>query len=138
MARTQRLASIDDRRLDVFSRLTNHQLRNRLDEKNAVLVAESRTVVEVALECGVEPLAFLVEVAGRPFAPSCLCRCRHGRAAAQGGTKQGNHCPSHSLFSFSFASNRATPCRIDSKPKSSGQRRLKGMKKASATSSIAA
>ena len=61
MARTQRLASIDDRRLDVFSRLTNHQLRNRLDEKNAVLVAESRTVVEVALECGVEPLAFLVD-----------------------------------------------------------------------------
>lgn len=61
MARIVRVAALADDRLDVFARLTEHQLRNRLDAERGVLVAESRTVVEVALDSGAEPLAFLVD-----------------------------------------------------------------------------
>lgn len=74
MARIVRLASLDDERLDAFARLTEHQLRNRLDAERGMLVAESRTVVEVALECGVEPLAFLVDERDLPASEDVLAR----------------------------------------------------------------
>ena len=61
MARTIRVSDLGDERLRVFSRLTNKQLRGSLVEEDGVLVAESRMVVEVALDEGVEPLAFLVD-----------------------------------------------------------------------------
>lgn len=57
----ERLSSLDDHRLDVFSRLTEHQLRNRLDPARGVFIAESRLVVEVALGEGVVPISFLVD-----------------------------------------------------------------------------
>lgn len=57
----ERLAALDDPRLDVFARLTEHQLRNKLDPARGVLIAESRLVVEVALDAGVGPLSFLVD-----------------------------------------------------------------------------
>ena len=37
----ERLSSLDDHRLDVFSRLTEHQLRNRLDPARGVFIAEA-------------------------------------------------------------------------------------------------
>ena len=61
MATIERLDTLDDERLDVFARLTEHQLRNRLDAEHGVVVAESRLVVEVALGEGAEPLSFLVD-----------------------------------------------------------------------------
>lgn len=61
MARLVKLDAIEDERLDVFARLTEHQLKNALDVERGVMVAESRLVVEVALDCGAEPLAFLVD-----------------------------------------------------------------------------
>ena len=61
MARIVRLTSLSDNRLDVFARLTNNQMRGGLASEGGVLVAESRMVVEVALDEGVEPLAFLVD-----------------------------------------------------------------------------
>lgn len=61
MARLVRVADLGDERLDVFARLTNNQLREGLETGSATLVAESRTVVEVALDSGVEPRAFLVD-----------------------------------------------------------------------------
>ena len=61
MATMVRASSLDDERLDVFARLTNNQLRDRLDASGGILVAESRTVVEVALDEGLEPLAILVD-----------------------------------------------------------------------------
>lgn len=61
MATTVRLDTLDDERLDVYARLTEHQLRNRLDPARAVLIAESRLVVSVALSAGVEPLSFLLD-----------------------------------------------------------------------------
>lgn len=61
MARVVRLSDLSDARLDVFARLTNNQMRGDLVSDGGVLVAESRMVVEVALEEGVEPIAFLVD-----------------------------------------------------------------------------
>ena len=61
MARTVRLESLDDSRLDAYARLTEHQLRSRLEPERAILVAESRNVIDVALAQGLEPLSFLVD-----------------------------------------------------------------------------
>ena len=61
MARTVRLESLDDPRLDAYARLTEHQLRSRLEPERAMLVAESRNVIDVALTQGLEPLSFLVD-----------------------------------------------------------------------------
>ncbi len=58
-----RLKSFDCSELDVYARLTDNQLRNRLDPERAVLIAESHLVVEVALAQGVEPLSFLADEA---------------------------------------------------------------------------
>lgn len=61
MASATRLTSLDDPHLDVFARLTDHQLRARVEAARGVLVAETRLVVEVALDRGVRPLSYLVD-----------------------------------------------------------------------------
>lgn len=47
--------------LEMFSRLTEAQLRNRLEPGRGVFIAESPKVIKVAIEAGCEPLAFLCE-----------------------------------------------------------------------------
>ncbi len=47
--------------LDVFARLTEAQLRNRLEPEKGVFIAESPKVIRVALEAGCAPVAFLME-----------------------------------------------------------------------------
>ena len=47
--------------LDVFLRLTEAQLRNRLEQEKGVFIAESPKVITRALDAGVEPLALLME-----------------------------------------------------------------------------
>ena len=47
--------------LDVFSRLTGAQLRNKLEPDKGIFIAESPTVIEVALNSGCEPLSLLTE-----------------------------------------------------------------------------
>jgi len=47
--------------LDVFARLTEAQLRNRLEPEKGVFIAESPKVIDIALRCGYEPLSFLME-----------------------------------------------------------------------------
>lgn len=61
MAEVVRLESLDDPRLDAYARLTEHQLRSRLEPERAMLVAESRNVIDVALSQGMEALSFLVD-----------------------------------------------------------------------------
>lgn len=55
-----RLCDISDDRLNVFTSLTNHQLRNALDPKKGIVVVESEIAIRVALEQGLEPLSFLL------------------------------------------------------------------------------
>ena len=47
--------------LDVFARLTEAQLRNRLEPEKGVFIAESPKVIGRALDAGYEPLSVLVE-----------------------------------------------------------------------------
>ena len=53
------LDSADDGRLDMYARLTDNQLRNRLDPTRGVMICESHFVIETALSAGCEPLSFL-------------------------------------------------------------------------------
>lgn len=55
------VATAADPRLDVYCRLTDAQMRNRLEPGRGVLVAESEKVVRVALASGLVPLSLLVE-----------------------------------------------------------------------------
>ncbi len=50
-----------DPRIDVYARLTEHQLRNVLEPERAVMIAESRFVIETAVELGMEPLSLLLD-----------------------------------------------------------------------------
>ena len=48
--------------LDVFVRLTGAQLRNKVEPEKGIFIAESATVIEVALNAGCEPIALLTDV----------------------------------------------------------------------------
>ena len=47
--------------LDVFARLTEGQLRNRLEAEKGVFVAESPKVIQRALDAGYQPISLLME-----------------------------------------------------------------------------
>lgn len=47
--------------LDVFVRLTGAQLRNRLETEKGIFIAESPTVIDVALKSGCEPISLLTD-----------------------------------------------------------------------------
>ena len=62
--------------LDVYARLTEAQLRNRLEPDKGVFIAESPKVITTALDAGYEPLSLLMErrhIEGD--AQSILARC---------------------------------------------------------------
>ncbi|MBR6312781.1 MAG: RNA methyltransferase [Oscillospiraceae bacterium] len=50
-----------DPALDVFARLTEAQLRNRLEPEKGVFIAESPKVIRIALDAGLEPVSLLME-----------------------------------------------------------------------------
>lgn len=56
-----RITDIGAPELDVFVRLTGAQLRSRLEEEKAIFIAESPTVIEVALNSGCIPISFLTD-----------------------------------------------------------------------------
>lgn len=56
-----RIDSASDPRLDVYARLTDRQLRSRLESTSGVLVAESEKVVRLAIAQGLEPFSLLLE-----------------------------------------------------------------------------
>lgn len=62
--------------LDVFARLTEAQLRSRLEPEKGIFIAESPKVIRRALDAGCEPLSFLMErkhITGQ--ASDILARC---------------------------------------------------------------
>lgn len=56
-----KINSLDHPGLEVYSQLTEAQLRNRLDPTRAVFIAESPKVIRVALVAGYEPVSLLCE-----------------------------------------------------------------------------
>ena len=61
MANIQTLTSLDAPELDVYARLTQAQLRNRLEPEKGVFIAESPKVIKTALDAGLSPVSFLME-----------------------------------------------------------------------------
>ena len=61
MSNITRIEDFSDPRLDLFVRLTGAQLRSKLEPEKGVFIAESPTVIEVALDSGCEPVALLTD-----------------------------------------------------------------------------
>ncbi len=55
------ISSLTHPGVEIFSSLTEAQLRNRTDERKGVFIAESPKVIRVALDAGYEPIAMLCE-----------------------------------------------------------------------------
>ncbi|WP_279159420.1 TrmH family RNA methyltransferase [Muribaculum intestinale] len=71
-----RIDSLDAAGVEVFASLTEAQLRNRLDPLQAMFIAESPKVIDVALNAGYEPVSLLCEerhIAGD--AAGIIARC---------------------------------------------------------------
>ena len=61
MARIIEITDFTSPQLDVFARLTEAQLRNRLEPEKGIFIAESPKVIHRALDAGCQPLALLME-----------------------------------------------------------------------------
>ena len=61
MSEIIRIEDFSDPRLDLFVRLTGAQLRSKFEPEKGVFIAESPTVIEVALDSGCEPVALLTD-----------------------------------------------------------------------------
>ena len=55
------ITDLNQPELDVYARLTESQLRNRLEPEKGIFIAESLKVVRIALAAGLKPLSFLAE-----------------------------------------------------------------------------
>ena len=55
------ITDFSDPALDVYVRLTGSQLRNKLEPEKGIFIAESPTVIEVAMQGGCEPISLLTE-----------------------------------------------------------------------------
>ena len=55
------ISSLSHPGVEIFSTLTEAQLRNRLEPEKGLFIAESPKVIKVALDAGYEPLAILCE-----------------------------------------------------------------------------
>ena len=55
------ITSLEHPALEVYSKLTEAQLRNRLEPEKGVFIAESPKVIRVALDAGFQPLSLLAE-----------------------------------------------------------------------------
>mgnify|MGYP002853658874 CR=1 FL=1 len=58
---TIEITSLSEPGIDVFSTLTEAQLRNRLEPQKGLFIAESPKVIHVALDAGYQPTALLCE-----------------------------------------------------------------------------
>lgn len=55
-----RIDTLDDPRLDAYTRLTERELRSVLEPEKGIFIAESAKVIERALAAGMEPVSFLL------------------------------------------------------------------------------
>ena len=61
MARITEIKDLSLPELEVYTKLTEAQLRNRLEPEKGVFIAESPKVIGTALDAGLEPVSFLME-----------------------------------------------------------------------------
>lgn len=77
MANIIEIRDFSSSHLDVFARLTEAQLRNKIEPEKGIFIAESPKVIRLALDAGCEPLSLLVErkhIAGQ--ADDIIRRCK--------------------------------------------------------------
>ena len=77
--------SLEDPRLDVYARLTELQLRNRLEPERGIFIAESDKVIDRALAAGYEPLSLLVPQHRLSRMVGLVERMGGNKPAAEGG-----------------------------------------------------
>lgn len=72
-----KIADFSAPELDVFVRLTGKELRNKLEPERGIFIAESPTVIEVALNAGCEPISFLTDerLLDSPSVKKIIARC---------------------------------------------------------------
>ncbi len=75
MAQIIEVTGLDAPELEVFSHLTEAQLRNRLEPEKGIFIAESPKVIDRALDAGCQPVSLLMERRKIPGAASLLERC---------------------------------------------------------------
>ena len=61
MSKIIKINDFNSPELDCYVRMTGAQLRNRLNPDNGIFIAESPTVIEVAIQGGCEPISFLTD-----------------------------------------------------------------------------
>ena len=61
MARIIKISSLTESGVELFSTLTEAQLRNKVEPQKGIFIAESPKVIQVALNAGYEPVALLCE-----------------------------------------------------------------------------
>ena len=61
MAKITKIYDFSAPELDVFVRLTGAQLRSKVEPERGIFIAESPTVIEVAMNTGCEPVALLTD-----------------------------------------------------------------------------
>lgn len=90
------VAELDDARLDVYARLTEAQLRNKLEPEKGIFIAESVKVIDRALAGGMVPVSLLITPQWRnsPDVESIVERAeaayeRASRNDAEGAAGQG-------------------------------------------------
>lgn len=79
--------SLDDPRLDAYARLTEAQLRSKLEPERALFIAESEKVIERAFEGGMEPISLLMEEKWLPAMAPLIARMEK-RTRQQPGTPE--------------------------------------------------
>lgn len=70
------ITDFNDPALDVFARLTEAQLRNKMEPEKGIFIAESAKVISYALKAGYEPVSMLMEhkhVAGQGAELIAMC-----------------------------------------------------------------
>jgi tRNA G18 (ribose-2'-O)-methylase SpoU len=75
--------SLDDPRLDVYARLTEAQLRNKLEPEKGIFIAESIKVIDRALEGGMVPVSVLMTPHWLEAAADVVARIEAAGAAAK-------------------------------------------------------
>ena len=66
----EEITSLSHPGVEVFSTLTEAQLRNKIESEKGIFIAESPKVIHVALDAGLEPLALLCEIQPYPSIPA--------------------------------------------------------------------
>lgn len=78
--------SLDDPRLDAYARLTEAQLRSKLEPEQALFIAESQKVIERAFAGDMKPISLLMEEKWLPSMAPLIARMEE-RSAAQSGNE---------------------------------------------------